>query len=87
MPQRGVLYAELRREMARKDVDDQYLAQELNLSPQTVARRFENRKGYEWKLPEIYHVCDILDQPYSAIPRLFPYYPSPLSCYARRKKR
>ena len=64
------LFKKLRVRMHECEKSQADIADKLELTPPTVSMHFNGR--LQWKLWQVYAVCELLDIPYNEIPEYFP---------------
>jgi transcriptional regulator with XRE-family HTH domain len=63
-------YKKLRMKMIMDGITQETLAELMELSTCTISNYFTGR--IEWRLSQVYKVCDVLEIPYSEISNYFP---------------
>lgn len=69
------LYEELRKELDAYGIDDEYLAEQLEISDRSLRSRFRNVKGRTWRLEEQYKILRMIGKPDNQLAFYFPRYP------------
>lgn len=63
-------HIKLRGALAAADIDQQYLARKLLLSPKCVSQRMTGK--YPWTLDEVYTILDLIRVPHDQMAAYFP---------------